>query len=124
MLDLEFKNGDHELDDTGVNYSQIQSACPKVARQLRSEYEEIDGVGWGNRGYTEAARKGGPDALKAWIRGCEDVMTRCERQGLVKNWSVEAESGGKGEYETLVKFFDIPASKVDVRLSISPPWAR
>jgi len=124
MLDPEFKDGDNALDSTGVNYSQIQSACPKVARQFRSEYEEIDGTGWGNRGYTESARKGGDDALKAWIRGCEDVMTRCQRQGLVKDWTVEAEYGTRGEYKTLVKFFDIPASKADVRLSIAPPWAR
>jgi hypothetical protein len=122
MLDPEFQDGDNALDS--ANYSQVQSACPKVARQLRSEFEVIEGEEWGNRGYTEAAKQGGDDATKAWQRGCEDVMTRCQRQGLVKDWTVTVERGSHGEYETLVKFFDIPASKAGARLSLAPPWAR
>lgn len=125
MLDAEYQDGDNALDSTGVNYSQVQSACPKVSRQLHSEFEVIDGEDFGNRGYKLAEEASDRDgALKGWRRGCEEVMTRCQRQGLVKDWTVTVEWGPRGEFDTQVKFFDIPASRAGVKLSLSPPWAR
>jgi hypothetical protein len=51
-------------------------------------------------------------------------MARLERYGLVKDWTVKGEFGNGGSYDTAVNFFDIPAGKAGVKLSISPPWAR
>jgi hypothetical protein len=126
MLDLEYQDGDNAMDSTGVNYSQIQSATPKVARNLRSEFVVIDGEDFGNRGFALAEAAGSQDgALKGWNRGCEDVMTRMQRQGLIRpGWKVETFLGPDGEIQTAVEFFDIPASKAGVRYSLAPPWAR
>jgi hypothetical protein len=124
MRDVLYAFGDNEFNDG--NYLTGPGAYPKAARLLISEYCEIDGVGFGNRMYTELARSNDTSENREIAkRCCEAALAPLVATGEIRDLviTVDASSNDPKAQGIKAAFWDAIAGQ-SAEVITMPPWSR
>jgi hypothetical protein len=122
MADTNYIGGENELAANN-NYATTTSATPKVLRMLKSEYRNIDGIDFGNRGWLAGRGAGDTQAdREVFKRHCYAALLPLINTGLISDVVIDIESSTKGTVGILVSYRDIPAGTIE-NLSLSP-WGK
>jgi hypothetical protein len=119
MPDVNYIGGDNSIASTG-NYATTTSAVPKVLRLLTCEYREIDGLPFGNRGWS--AGRGATttaEEREVFTRHCYAALLPLVNAGLIADLVITVVLAAKGTVGVQVEFRDVPAG-ISETISIAP----
>ena len=133
-LDVNYTNQDNVLSDSTGSYEWTSAARPIVERSVCCQYRVIDGVGVGNRAWTELERGFNTDADREKLkRFTREAIQWIVSEGMIRPPTGESEvvievddavgvSGLANTAAVRIQFFDVPAGHDDEVSVTAPPW--